>query len=116
MEKGTFIEMMTPKELPRAVSLSISSHSDSMRAVEIAAREAGRDAVFRHPNGAQRLTRVRVVAPGADGLPPAATYVARHGLMKFDIGSQWLLDVTLDNGSKGVTKDLRPDLPMVVHY
>jgi hypothetical protein len=36
--------------------------------------------------------------------------------MKFDVGKQWLLDVTLDNGKQGVTKDLRPDLPMVVHY
>jgi len=116
MEKGTFIEMMTPKEMPSAVSLSISSHSESMRAGDHAAREAGKDPVFHHPNGAQRLTRVRVVAPGADRLPPAASYVAGHGLVKFDVGSPWLLDVTLDNGSKGVTKDLRPDLPMVVHY
>jgi hypothetical protein len=36
--------------------------------------------------------------------------------VKFDIGSQWLLDVTLDDGAQGVTKDLRPDLPMVLHY
>jgi hypothetical protein len=116
MEKGTFIEMLTPKEMPRAVSLSISSHSESMHATEAEAREAGKDPMFRHPSGAQRLTRVRVVAPSADCLPPAASYVAGHGLVKFDIGSQWLLDVTLDNGSKGVTKDLRPDLPMVLHY
>ena len=112
MEKGTFIEMMTPKEMPSAVSLSISSHSESMRAME----SAGKDAMLRHPSGAQRLTRVRVVAPSADRLPPAASYVAGYGLVKFDIGSQWLLDVTLDNGAQGVTKDLRPDLPMVLHY
>ena len=37
-------------------------------------------------------------------------------LVKFDVGEQWLLDVTLDNGAQGVTKDLQPDLPMVVHY
>jgi len=32
------------------------------------------------------------------------------------VGSHWLLDVTLDNGKQRVTKDLRPDLPMVIHY
>jgi hypothetical protein len=36
--------------------------------------------------------------------------------MKFDVGSAWLLDVTLDDGKQGVTKDLQPDLPIVIHY
>jgi len=36
--------------------------------------------------------------------------------VKFDVGSHWLLDVTLDNGTQGVTKNLQPDLPMVIHY
>ena len=72
--------------------------------------------MFLHPNGARRLTALRVVAPGADRVPPSAVYVAGHGLMKFDAGSQWLLDVTLDNGAQGVTEDLQPVLPMVIHY
>jgi hypothetical protein len=36
--------------------------------------------------------------------------------VKFDVGRQWLLDVTLDNGKQGVTKDLEPDLPLVIRY
>ena len=118
MDKGTYIEMMTPKELLKAVSLSISSHRESTneKENEMAARDSVKGAMFIHPNGARRLTRMRVIAPGADGLPPAASYIARHGLMKFEIGKQWLLDVTLDNGKQGVTKDLQPDLPMVIHY
>jgi hypothetical protein len=59
---------------------------------------------------------LRVVAPGPDRFPPAASYIAGHGLVTFDIGSQWLLDVTLDNGKQGVTTDLQPDPPMVIHY
>lgn len=117
MEKDTFIEMMTPKELPKAVSLSISSHPGAEEKVnEALAQDPVKGAVFLHPNGARRLTGLRVVAPGADGLPPAAGYISQHGLMKFDTGPQWLLDVTLDNGKQGVTEDLRPDLPMVIHY
>src|SRR5438105_2712599 len=118
MEKGTFIEMMTPKEMPNAVSLSISSHPASTResATEALARDPGTAAMFLHPNGARRLTRVRVVAPTEDGFPPAASYIAGHELMKFEVGNRWLLDVTLDNGTQGLTKNLEPELPMVVHY
>ena len=118
MEKGTFIEMMTPKEMPRAVSLSISSHPVGTRENEneMLARDPVKGAMFLHPNGARRLTGLRVVAPSADGFPPAASYIAGHGLMKFDAGGRWLLDVTLDNGKQGVVKNLEPDLPMVIHY
>lgn len=118
MAKGTFIEMMTPREMPKAVSLSISSHPASTRESEneALARDPVKGAIFLHPNGARRLTGLRLVAPDPDGLPPAASYLARHGLVKFDVGSHWLLEVTLDNGKQGVTKDLEPDLPMVIHY
>jgi hypothetical protein len=118
MEKGTFIEMMTPKELPKAVSLSISSQPSSTRESknEALARDPIKGAMFLHPNGARRLTGLRVVAPNPDGLPPAASYIAGYGLAKFDVGNKWLLDVTLDNGRQSVTKDLQPDLPMVIDY
>ena len=118
MEPGTFIEMMTPRELPKAVSLSISSHSErtNEQTDEDLARDRAKAAVLLHPNGARRLTGIRVVAPAADRLPPSASYIAAQGLMKFEVGSQWLLAVTLDNGKQGVTKDLQPDLPLVVHY
>jgi hypothetical protein len=36
--------------------------------------------------------------------------------VKFEVGGRWLLDVTLDNGAQGVTKNFQPDLPMVIHY
>ena len=104
MDKGTFIEMLTPREMPKALSLSISSH---------ASRES---AAASHPNGARRLTAMRVVAPGADRLPPAASYIASQGLMRFDTGTGWLLDVTLDDAKQSITKDFRPDLPLIVRY
>lgn len=117
MVEGTFIEMLTPKETPKAVSLSVASHPKAPESEnEALLKDPVKGAVFRHPNGARRLTRLRVVAPGADGIPPSAAYVAGLGQVKFDVGKQWLLEVTLDAGKKGVTKDLQPDLPMVVHY
>jgi len=56
------------------------------------------------------------VAPGADRLPPAASYVAERGIMRFDVRDRWLLEVTLDEGRRGVTQDLQPELPLVIHY
>jgi len=117
MEVGSFIEMMTPKEMPKAVSLTVGSHGTAPESEnEALARDPVKGAIFLHPNGARRLTGLRVVAPGSDGLPPAAKYIGEHGIMKFDVGGAWLLDVTLDDGKQGVTKDLRPELPVVVHY
>ena len=104
MEKGTYIEMLTPREMQKAVSLSVSSH-------------AGRgSAAVGHPNGARRLTAMRVVAPSADVLPPSASYIAERGLMRFDIGTEWLLDITLDDAKQSITKDFRPGLPLIVRY
>jgi hypothetical protein len=74
--------------------------------------------VKRRPQPNPRLQRSRFAQmhSRADGFPPAASYIAGHGLVKFDVGSYWLFDVTLDNGAQGVTKDLEPDLPMLIHY
>jgi hypothetical protein len=72
--------------------------------------------IFLHPNGARRLTAMRVIAPSAESLPPSSSYLADHRLIKFEVGKGWLLDITLDGGKQGVTKDLEPDLPMVIHY
>jgi hypothetical protein len=118
MEKGTFIEMLTPKEMPKAISLSISSHPQSTRESENEklVRDPVKGAMFLHPNGARRLTGMRVIAPSADCLPLAAPYLAERGLIKFEVGNRWLLEVTLDEGKQGVTKNLEPDLPMVIHY
>ena len=108
MGKGRFIEILTPRETPKAVSLSISPFIE-------AERSAG-DPTVQHPNGARRLTAVRVTAPAADRLPPSSSYIASQGLMRFDIGTEWLLDLTLDDGRQRVMKDFRPELPLIVHY
>jgi len=116
MEKGTFIEMMTPREMPKAISLSIHPPGTRESENEMLARDPVKGAMFLHRNGARRLTGMRVVAPSSDSYPPAASYIAAHGLVKFDVGKRWLLEVTLDNGKQRKTKNLEPDLPMVIHY
>jgi hypothetical protein len=116
MEKGTFIEMMTPKEMPKAIWLFIHPPGARESENEALARDPVKGAMFLHRNGARRLTGLRVVAPTPDSFPPAASYIAAQGLVKFDVGKRWLLEVTLDNGKQRKTKNLEPDLPMVIHY
>lgn len=117
LDPGTFIEMLTPRETPKAVSLSISSHAVSSRErnAELA-RDPTRNAMFQHPNGTRRLTGFKVVAPDSTALPPAASWVASQGLMAFEVDRAWVLEVTLDDGAQGKTADLRPGLPLVIRY
>jgi hypothetical protein len=117
LDAGTSIEMLTPRETPKAVSLSISSHAVSARErnAELA-RDATRNAMFQHPNGARRLTGFKVVAPDSAALPPAASWVASQGVMGIEVGHAWVLEVTLDDGAQGKTADLRPGLPLLVRY
>lgn len=100
---GRFIEMLTPREMPRAVSLSIGAYPSSGRGAKNA-------------NGTRQITALRVVAPSEDRLPPAAAYAAANTPVTFDVGSDWLLEVTLDKARRNLTKDFRPDLPLVVRH
>jgi hypothetical protein len=116
MEKGTYVEMLTPKERPRPFPFlfhrmprTAKKKTRNSRAIRLRAKCFG-----------IRMARVvssdiRVTAPDAAGLPPAASYIAEHGLMQFGVGDKWLLEVTLDDGKQGRTKDLAPDLPMIIH-
>jgi hypothetical protein len=70
---------------------------------------------FRHPNGAQRITAVKVIAPES-ALTTATRLIGATGVVTFERGPEWILDVTLDGGARRQTRDLRPALPMVVHY
>jgi len=117
MDKGTFIQILTPKETPKALSISISSHTRSAKEESaMLAKDPKMKDMFLHPNGARALTAFKVITPSADALPPAASYVEEHGLMTFEVGKDWLLDMTLDAGAQQKTKDFRPTLPLVVHY
>jgi hypothetical protein len=116
MEPGTFMQMLTPREMPRAVFLSIHPPGTPEPVNAKLAEDPVQGAMFRHKNGARRLTGIIVVAPDAEGFPPSARYIAGYGLARFEVGKEWLLDVTLDNGRQKITRDLRPDLPLLIHY
>jgi hypothetical protein len=117
MEPGTFMEMLTPRG-SRAVNVAVHAHGAD-EAANLRAIAAGGEAAlpFLHPNGARRLTGLVLVAPDEGGLPPSTQFVNDSGAtVGVYEGSQWLAVLTLDNGAKGERRDLRPILPLVVHW
>ena len=116
MPRGSSMEILTPREMPDAPSLFVTAEPvDEAKARSLAA-DPVRGAMFRHPNGAREMTSVRMVVPNNGALPPAAKYLSEAGVATFDAGPDWLLEIDLDEGKQGITRDLRPALPVVFRY
>jgi hypothetical protein len=116
MPKGSFMEMLTPREMWKAPSLFVTADPLDEAANRKLAADPVKGKRFLHPNGARFLTGVRVIVPNGVELPPSAGYLAAAGAAKFDVGPAWLMEVTLDDAKQKVTQDLRPDLPLLIHY
>lgn len=116
MEPGTAMVMLTPRG-SRAVNIAVhpngTDEAANRRSIAAGGEEA---AMFLHPNGARRLTAVRVTSAGADGLPASAGYVEGAGAVEFRAGAEWLMEVILDDGRAGRERDLRPALPVIVRW
>jgi hypothetical protein len=103
MGAGRSIEMLTPRDMPTALSLFITPIPDDVPA------EA-------QPNGVKRITGLTVFSTSAAQLPPSAAFITASGAAKIAVGKDWLMDITFDDGAAHQTRDLRPDLPLVVHF
>ena len=78
--------------------------------------EATRQKGARHANSVKKITHVRIVAPRGYTPVPAMTYARDIGAIELGSGDAWLAEITFDGGRKKETRDLRPDLPLLVHY
>jgi hypothetical protein len=95
--------------VPRSMAANGRPETDSER------RRLSKRDTFIHANGARAISAVKVFAPDR-GLTPAAQLVARHSAVVFAPGTDWLLEITFDRGRRGVTRDLRPELPVVCRF
>jgi len=71
---------------------------------------------FHHPNGAKRITGVRLITPPGYQPVEALKFVRDAGVLSYTPGKEWLVELTFDTGSQGKTKDLRPTLPLLIRY
>lgn len=116
MAPGENIELLTPRDRPKALGLFVPpSATDEVANTRLAADRV-KGAMFRHPSGATRITGVEIVAPAAEDFPPAAALAAQDRTVKFTLGNEWLLILTLDGGRQGKVRDLNPDLPLILRY
>jgi len=101
--EGGKITILTTRE--DTTSPSVSLHPN-----------ATHQAADRHPNGTKRITHMRIVAPPGYHPVPAMLYARDIGAIELGAGDAWLAEVTLDYGRQKETRDLRPDLPILIHY
>jgi hypothetical protein len=120
LPEGSAIEMLTPRDNPKGPSIFITPSAlavDEARNREIASGESDEAKDFHHKNGTQRMTAVRLVAPGPAALAglPVDDLREQAGV-SMAVGGEWVLEVTLDDNARKQRRDFRPKLPLVVKY
>jgi len=111
MPKGSSMEMLTPRDDTRSPALFVEplSFTDTKE-------QAARAALYHHAIGVHRITAVRLVSPKAYQRIVPITYLEERHLLSVAADDQWRLELTFDDGKKGKSADLRPDLPLIVRY
>jgi hypothetical protein len=108
---GSAIEMLTPRDDKSSPSLFITP-----RALTDAREQAARASLYHHPIGVHRVTAVRLVSPKIYRPIEPLTYLQKLRVLGVRQGNEWLVELTFDDGRSKKSKDLRPDLPMVIRY
>lgn len=69
-----------------------------------------------HPLGVREISAVQIVSAGCE--PPSdPLYVAvRQGIIGYSNGAGHLLEITFDHGRQGGQADIRPQLPLLLHW
>jgi len=118
MPAGAAIEILTPRDDTKSPSFSIEPPvlAVSEEANRKLAENDPKRALFQHPIGVERVTAIRIVRPKAYQPIAPFTYLEKAGVFKSEQGNEWAIDVTFDHGRKAQTRDLRPDLPLIIHY
>jgi hypothetical protein len=119
MTPGSSIEMLTPRDDATSPSLSIHPRElpvpPDANEREIRKRDGNADALV-HALGLKRVTAVRLIAPPAYKPIDAVTWLGDHNVLQLDRGSEWAVELTFDGASRGLTKDFRPDLPLLIRF
>jgi hypothetical protein len=119
LQKGTAIEMLTPRD--DAKSPSFFTIPEYLAVNELAnwksAHHNSKSAKkFSHQIGVERITGIRFISPQGYEPIEAFTYLQNLGIIALDKSDEWAAELTFDNGRKGKTKDLRPNLPLLLRY
>jgi hypothetical protein len=118
MPAGTAIEILTARDDTKSPSFFIEP---PILAVKEEAnykidKNDPKHASFQHPLGVERVTEIKIVRPKPYQPVAAFTYLEKAEIFKSGEGTEWAVEITFDAARKGQTKDLRPDLPLIIRY
>jgi len=111
MPKGSQVEMLTPREDTRSPALLTEP-----RALTDTAEQEKRASRFHHSIGAHRVTSICLVSPKTYQPIEPLAYLEKRGVLIGKQGDGWLVELTFDDGKEKKSKDLRPDIPVVIQY
>ena len=121
MPKGTAIEILTARDDTKSPSCFIEPpllavKDQANRKTDNASPARTASLASDHPIGVERITDIQLIKPKEYQPVAAFTYLEKAGIFKSTEGKEWAIEITFDGGRKVQTKDLRPDLPLIIHY
>lgn len=116
MPKGTAIEILTARDDTKSPSFFIEPDALAMKEKGKFDNNESNAGGLHHEIGVQRITEIRLVRPKGYQPVAAFTYLEKARIFQSSEGNEWAVEITFDGGRKSQTKDLRPDLPLVIHY
>src|SRR5438093_913348 len=115
MPKGSAIEILTARDDTKSPSFFIEPPVLAVK--EEANRKIDRASpASDHPIGVERITDIQLIRPKEYQPVAAFTYLEKAGIFKSTEGKEWVIEITFDGGRKAQTKDLRSDVPLIIHY
>jgi hypothetical protein len=70
----------------------------------------------RHPVGIRALTGIKMLSPSKQSQSATMGVLEQIGLVTFEYGPEYLLELTFDDGQRGKALDVRPTLPLILRY
>lgn len=116
MPKGTAIEILTARDDTKSPSFFIEPDVLAVKEKGKIDKNDPKAGALQHEIGVQRITEIRLVRPKGYQPVAAFAYLEKARIFQSSEGNEWAVEITFDGGQKSQTKDLRPDLPLVIHY
>src|SRR5438876_4601793 len=116
MPAGTAIEILTARDDTKSPSFFIEPPVLAVKEEGKTDKNDPKVGAVQHGIGVQRITEIRLVRPKGYQPVPAFAYLEKARILQSSEGNEWAVEITFDGGQKSQTKDLRPDLPLVLHY
>ena len=119
MPKGTAIEILTARDDTKSPSFFIEPAELAVKEnakIDTASPARTASPASDHPIGVERITDIQLIRPKEYQPVAAFTYLEKAGIFTSAEGKEWAIEITFDRGRKVQTKDLRPDLPLIIHY